>query len=136
MEDSYALSVARKQTLTSLLRLLNAYHDESDYTVLSHVTSVSKSCTSSGWIILKPCISNQVRYMHCPCFQVCLSISKISVDATPDLNNDIKKLLINLLLPAAMYANNFIFYLFQPSLFKSVLLMFIIVDVNTVLALC
>ncbi|CAO2168959.1 unnamed protein product [Urochloa humidicola] len=72
VEDSYALSVARKQTLTSLLQLLNAYHDESDYTVLSHVTSV------------------------------CLSISKISVDATPDLNKDIKQLLINLLLPAAI----------------------------------
>jgi len=41
VEDSYALSVACKQTLTSLLRLLNAYNDESDYTVLSHVTSVS-----------------------------------------------------------------------------------------------
>ncbi|XP_062191811.1 aminopeptidase M1-B-like [Phragmites australis] len=71
VEDSYALSIACKQTLTSLLRLLNAYHDESDYTVLSHVTSV------------------------------CLGISKISVDATPDLNKDIKQLLINLLLPAA-----------------------------------
>ncbi|XP_066334754.1 aminopeptidase M1-B-like isoform X3 [Miscanthus floridulus] len=75
VEDSYALSVACKQTLTSLLRLLNAYNDESDYTVLSHVTSV------------------------------CLSISKITVDATPDMNKDIKQLLINLLLPAAMYAN-------------------------------
>ncbi|XP_066327196.1 aminopeptidase M1-B isoform X2 [Miscanthus floridulus] len=72
VEDSYALSVACKQTLTSLLRLLNAYNDESDYTVLSHVTSV------------------------------CLSISKITVDATPDLNKDIKQLLINLLLPAAI----------------------------------
>ncbi|KAF8697371.1 hypothetical protein HU200_035964 [Digitaria exilis] len=72
VEDSYALSVARMQTLTSLLRLLNAYHDESDYTVLSHVTSV------------------------------CLSISKISVDATPDLNKDFNQLLIKLLLPAAM----------------------------------
>ncbi|PAN35146.1 hypothetical protein PAHAL_6G184800 [Panicum hallii] len=72
VEDSYALSVARKQTLTSLLRLLNAYRDESDYTVLSHVTSV------------------------------CLSISKISADATPQLNRDIKQLLINLLLPAAI----------------------------------
>lgn len=41
VEDSYALSVACKQTLTSLLRLLNAYRHESDYTVLSHVTSVS-----------------------------------------------------------------------------------------------
>jgi hypothetical protein len=45
VEDSYALSVACKQTLTSLLRLLNAYRHESDYTVLSHVTSVSKTCT-------------------------------------------------------------------------------------------
>lgn len=72
VEDSYALSVACKQTLTSLLRLLNAYNDESDYTVLSHVTSV------------------------------CLSISKITVDATPDLNKDIKQLLINLLLPAVI----------------------------------
>jgi hypothetical protein len=42
----------------------------------------------------------------CPLsWQVCLSISKITVDATPDLNKDIKQLLINLLLPAAMYAN-------------------------------
>ncbi|GJN03417.1 hypothetical protein PR202_ga20860 [Eleusine coracana subsp. coracana] len=71
VEDSYALSVACKQTVTSLLRLLNAYRNESDYTVLSHVTSV------------------------------CLSISKISFDATPDLNKDIKRLLINLLLPTA-----------------------------------
>ncbi|ONM04759.1 Aminopeptidase M1 [Zea mays] len=76
VEDSYALSVACKQTLTSLLRLLNAYNDESDYTVLSHVTSV------------------------------CLSISKITVDATPDLNKDIKQLLINLLLPAVILGHN------------------------------
>jgi puromycin-sensitive aminopeptidase len=71
VEDAYALSVACKQTVTSLLRLLSAYCDESDYTVLSHVTSV------------------------------CLSISKISFDATPDLNKDTKQLLINLLLPTA-----------------------------------
>jgi puromycin-sensitive aminopeptidase len=71
VEDSYSLSVARKQTLTSLLRLLNAYRNESDYTVLSHVTSV------------------------------CLGIDKISVDATPELSRDIKQLLINLLLSAA-----------------------------------
>ena len=69
VEDSYALSVARKQTLTSLLRLLNAYHDESDYTVLSHVTSVSKSCTSSGLFLnlvspieLDTCIVSVSRY--------------------------------------------------------------------------
>uniref|UniRef100_M8CKH7 Aminopeptidase n=1 Tax=Aegilops tauschii TaxID=37682 RepID=M8CKH7_AEGTA len=71
VEDSYALSVACKQTLTSLLRLLNAYRHESDYTVLSHVTSV------------------------------CLSVNKISTDANPDLSSDIKQLLIKLLLLAA-----------------------------------
>lgn len=71
VEDSYALSVACKQTLTSLLRLLNAYRHESDYTVLSHVTSV------------------------------CLGVNKISADATPDLSRDIKQLLIKLLLLAA-----------------------------------
>ncbi|KAM0866611.1 hypothetical protein ACQ4PT_042522 [Festuca glaucescens] len=71
VEDSYALSVACKQTLTSLLRLLNAYRHESDYTVLSHVTSV------------------------------CLGVDKISADATPDLSRDIKQLLIKLLLLAA-----------------------------------
>jgi puromycin-sensitive aminopeptidase len=71
VEDSYALSVACKQTLTSLLRLLNAYRHESDYTVLSHVTSV------------------------------CLGVNKISTDATPDLSREIKQLLIKLLLLAA-----------------------------------
>uniref|UniRef100_A0ACD5ZVG0 Uncharacterized protein n=2 Tax=Avena sativa TaxID=4498 RepID=A0ACD5ZVG0_AVESA len=71
VEDSYALSVACKQTLTSLLRLLNAYRHESDYTILSHVTSV------------------------------CLGVNKISTDATPDLSRDIKQLLIKLLLLAA-----------------------------------
>ncbi|KAF7047190.1 hypothetical protein CFC21_056144 [Triticum aestivum] len=71
VEDSYALSVACKQTLTSLLRLLNAYRHESDYTILSHVTSV------------------------------CLSVNRISTDANPDLSSDIKQLLIKLLLLAA-----------------------------------
>lgn len=71
VEDSYALSVACKQTLTSLLRLLNAYRHESDYTILSHVTSV------------------------------CLGVNKISTDATPDLSREIKQLLIKLLLLAA-----------------------------------
>ncbi|RLM62046.1 aminopeptidase M1-B [Panicum miliaceum] len=84
VEDSYALSVARKQTLTSLLRLLNAYRDESDYTVLSHVTSV------------------------------CLSISK-SADATPQFNRDIKQLLINLLLPAAISGHDALLKIYREA---------------------
>ena len=61
VEDSYALSVACKQTLTSLLRLLNAYRHESDYTVLSHVTSVSKTFylleSLALWLNLFLCLS-------------------------------------------------------------------------------
>ncbi|KAG0543432.1 hypothetical protein BDA96_02G190700 [Sorghum bicolor] len=72
VEDSLALSMAGKQTLTSLLSLLYAYRGEADYSVLSHIITVS------------------------------LSIAKISVDATPGLVGDIKQLLIKLLLPPAV----------------------------------
>ena len=44
VEDSHALSMACKQTLTSLLRLLYAYREEADYSVLSHINTVCKSC--------------------------------------------------------------------------------------------
>lgn len=72
VEDSYSLSVARKQTLTSLLRLLNAYRNESDYTVLSHVTSVSKPFATSNEIIylvslidsMVSTIVLNIKYMH------------------------------------------------------------------------
>ncbi|KAJ1289420.1 hypothetical protein BS78_02G163000 [Paspalum vaginatum] len=72
VEDSFALSMACKQTLTSLLRLLYAYREETDYSVLSHINSVS------------------------------LGVAKISFDATPGLVSDIKQLLIKLLLPPAV----------------------------------
>ncbi|CAN6204269.1 unnamed protein product [Urochloa humidicola] len=72
VEDSHALSMACKKTLTSLLSLLYAYREETDYNVLSHTTTVS------------------------------LSVATISIDATPDMVGDIKQLLIKLLiLPAA-----------------------------------
>ncbi|XP_062198704.1 aminopeptidase M1-C-like [Phragmites australis] len=72
VEDSHALCMASKQTLTSLLRLLYAYRGEADYGVLSHINTVS------------------------------LSVAKISVDASPGLTGDIKQLLIKLLLPPAV----------------------------------
>ncbi|KAL6655884.1 hypothetical protein ACP70R_006710 [Stipagrostis hirtigluma subsp. patula] len=71
LEDSHALSMACKQTLTSLLRLLYAYREETDYSVLSHLTTVS------------------------------LSIAKVSADATPGLAGDIRQVLIKLLLSRA-----------------------------------
>ncbi|TVU09317.1 hypothetical protein EJB05_42782 [Eragrostis curvula] len=71
VDDSLALSMACEETLTSLLRLLYVYHEESDYSVLSHINTVS------------------------------LSVAKISNDATPGLVGDIKQLLIKLLLSRA-----------------------------------
>ncbi|XP_003578027.2 aminopeptidase M1-C isoform X1 [Brachypodium distachyon] len=71
VDDSHALSMARQQTMASLLRLLYAYRGETDYSVLSHVNSVT------------------------------VSVARISVDATPSLAGDIKQLLIKILLPTA-----------------------------------
>uniref|UniRef100_A0A0E0M0C7 Aminopeptidase n=1 Tax=Oryza punctata TaxID=4537 RepID=A0A0E0M0C7_ORYPU len=68
VDDAHALSIACKQTLSSLLHLLYAYCDEADYSVLSHINSVTSS------------------------------VAKISIDATPDLAGDIKELFIKLLL--------------------------------------
>lgn len=73
VEDLLALSMSCKQTLTSLLRLLYAYRGEADFSVLSHVNTVS------------------------------LNVAKISVDATPGLVGDIKQVLIKLLLSPAGY---------------------------------
>lgn len=41
LEDSFALSMARHQSLTSLLSLMAAYREELDYTVLSNLISIS-----------------------------------------------------------------------------------------------
>ncbi|TVU09291.1 hypothetical protein EJB05_42754 [Eragrostis curvula] len=71
VEDAHALSMACKQTLTSLLRLLYAYLEETDYSVLSHINTVS------------------------------LSVARISFDATPGLVGDIKQVMIKLLLQPA-----------------------------------
>ena len=40
IDDSYALCMARHQSLTSLLTLMAAYREEEDYTVLSNLISV------------------------------------------------------------------------------------------------
>uniref|UniRef100_J3MWV4 Aminopeptidase n=2 Tax=Oryza brachyantha TaxID=4533 RepID=J3MWV4_ORYBR len=71
VEDAHALSIACKQTLSSLLHLLYACREEADFSVLSHINSVTSS------------------------------VAKISADATPDLADDIKQLFIKLLLPPA-----------------------------------
>uniref|UniRef100_A0A453KP92 Aminopeptidase n=1 Tax=Aegilops tauschii subsp. strangulata TaxID=200361 RepID=A0A453KP92_AEGTS len=71
VDDLYALSIARQQTFASLLRLLYGYRGEADYSVLSHINTVTTS------------------------------IAKISADATPALAGDIKQLLIKILLSPA-----------------------------------
>ena len=40
LDDTYALCMAGKQKLVSLLHLIAAYKDETEYTVLAHVITV------------------------------------------------------------------------------------------------
>ncbi|XP_065045657.1 aminopeptidase M1-B-like [Musa acuminata AAA Group] len=67
LEDSFALCVACKQTLSSLLSVLSAYREETDHIVLSHIVKVS------------------------------YKIVNLVADATPELSDDIKLFFINLL---------------------------------------
>ncbi|KAM3257090.1 hypothetical protein ACQJBY_049440 [Aegilops geniculata] len=71
VDDLYALSIARQKTFASLLHLLYGYRGEADYSVLSHINTVTTS------------------------------IAKVSADATPALAGDIKQLLIKILLSPA-----------------------------------
>lgn len=41
LDDSYALCMARKESLTSLINLMGAYREEDDYTVVSNLLTVS-----------------------------------------------------------------------------------------------
>ncbi|KAF6166120.1 hypothetical protein GIB67_023830, partial [Kingdonia uniflora] len=66
LDDSFALSMACKQLLSSLLSLMSAYREELEYTVLSHLISVSTN------------------------------VAKIAADATPELLDEIKMFFINL----------------------------------------
>ncbi|XP_058093294.1 aminopeptidase M1-like isoform X3 [Magnolia sinica] len=67
LDDSYALCMACKQTLSSLLSLMDAYREELDYTVLSCLITI------------------------------CSEIVKIVADATPESSDDIKQFFIHLL---------------------------------------
>ncbi|GAU50648.1 hypothetical protein TSUD_333870 [Trifolium subterraneum] len=42
LDDSYALCVARKESLTSLIYLMGAYREEDDYTVMSNLINISR----------------------------------------------------------------------------------------------
>ncbi|XP_008808926.2 aminopeptidase M1-like [Phoenix dactylifera] len=67
LDDSFSLCMACKQTLSSLFSLMAAYREEYEYTVVSHIITISYKIVSMAY------------------------------DATPELLDDIKKFLINLL---------------------------------------
>ncbi|XP_042488485.1 aminopeptidase M1 [Macadamia integrifolia] len=66
LDDSYSLCMARKQSLSSLFSLMDAYRKELDYTVLSYLITVS------------------------------YKVASIAADANPGLADDIKQFFINL----------------------------------------
>ncbi|XP_065849192.1 aminopeptidase M1 [Euphorbia lathyris] len=67
LDDSFALCMARHQSLTSLLTLMGAYREEVDYTVLSNLISIS------------------------------YKVQRITADATPELLDDVNQFFISLL---------------------------------------
>ncbi|GLT72771.1 hypothetical protein SLA2020_446750 [Shorea laevis] len=66
LDDSFALCMARKQSLTSLLTLMAAYREELEYTVVSNLISIS------------------------------FKVARIVADATPELLDDIQRFFISL----------------------------------------
>ncbi|XAR69944.1 Membrane alanyl aminopeptidase [Bertholletia excelsa] len=66
LDDSYALCMARQQTLCSFLALMGAYKEELEYTVLSNMVNMS------------------------------YTIARIAADATPQLVDYMKQIFINL----------------------------------------
>ncbi|KAK4277320.1 hypothetical protein QN277_015335 [Acacia crassicarpa] len=66
LDDVYALCMARKETLTSLLALMGAYREELDYIVLSNLITISHK------------------------------VERIAADSVPELLNYIKQFFINL----------------------------------------
>lgn len=66
LDDTFALSMARHQSLTSLLTLMGAYREELDYTVLSNLINIS------------------------------YKVKRIAADATPELLDYINQFFINL----------------------------------------
>ncbi|XP_059643545.1 aminopeptidase M1-like isoform X1 [Cornus florida] len=66
LDDSFALSMACQQSLSSLLTLMSAYREELDYTVLSNLIDISSK------------------------------VARIAADATPELLDNIKQFFISL----------------------------------------
>ncbi|KAL0904018.1 hypothetical protein M5K25_026087 [Dendrobium thyrsiflorum] len=67
LDDSYALCMASKQNLSSLLSLMTAYRQEPEHTVISHLINVS------------------------------YKVIRMIADASPELSDDIKQFVIRLL---------------------------------------
>ena len=51
LDDTYALCMAGKQKLVTLLHLIAAYKDETEYTVLAHAIGVHYSFYSSSTLL-------------------------------------------------------------------------------------
>jgi puromycin-sensitive aminopeptidase len=66
LDDSFALCMAGKQSLTSLITLMSAYREEEDYTVLSNLITIS------------------------------LKVARIATDATPELLDNMKQFFVSL----------------------------------------
>jgi len=94
LDDSFALCMARQQSLTSLLTLMGAYREELEYIVLSNLINVIFTSTYIFHL-------NLFQYFISPdqdpfSSQISSKVGRIAADATPDLKDDINQFFINL----------------------------------------
>lgn len=93
LDDSFALCMARQQSLTSLLTLMGAYREELEYTVLSNLITVMTSSISFLKIYFDYYfIPDSVPYLP----QISYKLARIVADAVPELLDSVKQFFISL----------------------------------------
>ena len=95
LEDSFALSMACKQTLSSLVLLLDAYRKENEYTVLSHIITVCATLYPCHFFSLLVVSFSNLTFFLAP--QISDKVVYVAADGCPELLDDIKQFFTNLL---------------------------------------
>ena len=94
LDDSFALSMARQQSLASLLTLISAYKKELDYTVMSNliVVRIFLFCFVFDLPLF---ISYALAYgSDSSSIQISYKLVKIAADANLELMSEIKQLFV------------------------------------------
>lgn len=103
MDDAFALSMACKQTLSSLLSLLASFSKEDEYTLLSQIITVCSSLSLSLSDDFLFNLFDYIIYVLLSAKQISYKIANIAADAAQELLAELKQFLITLLWRPAEY---------------------------------